>query len=444
MLNQFNVSLWGDEGFSAILSMKPLLEIIKIIARDTSPPLWNIFEYLAFRLFGTSELVIRGLAFTFFLGTVLFVYKIGALLWGRKTGLLAAVLTFLNPFFFIYAFEGRMYSILALGVTASMYFFLKILKSEKRVNRLDKIGYVAATLWAIYSHHFAIFALFVQGLWSIHEFIFGKRKNAKQIFKAFVFIGIGYLPWIYPLYTQTKMVGGGFWLGTPTLIDLRNLIYNYLAEGIKHKLAQPALYLTFAILILRKWMPDKEKSVFLLSWFLIPILLTWTVSQKFQSIFFDRYLLYTIPAAMLIIASNTRKISYFFLVPLAILFLIINTFYFTHPTKIPFRDLANYVKSTEVKGDFLINEDVGKHKLWESKYYGIPAPIYNPSGEPLPFFVGTALMEKDDIISEVPKDTKRLGVITYKKGSELKLKGFRVIDEKSFGSLNFVRMEKIK
>lgn len=444
MLNQFNASLWGDEGFSAILSMKPFLEIIKIITRDTSPPLWNIFEHFAFRLFGTGEVVIRGLAFTFFLGTNLFVYKIGKLLWGKKTGLIATVLTFLNPFFFIYAFEGRMYSILAFGVTASMYYFLKILKSEGKISRQYMVGYVIATLWAMYSHHFAIFALIIQVFWFVYEFVFGKRKNAIQFFKVFLFVCIGYLPWVYPLYLQTKMVGGGFWLGTPTLTDLRNLIYNYLAEGVKHGLAEPALYLTFAILILRKWMLDKEKSVFLLSWFLIPILLTWTVSQKFQSIFFDRYLLYTIPAAMLIIASNTRKISSFFLVPLAIFFLIIDVFYFTHPTKIPFRDLANYVKKTEIKGDFLINEDMGKHKLWESKYYGIPAPIYNPSNAPLPFFVGTALMEKGDIISEVPKDANRLGVITYKKGSELKLKGFRTTEEKRFNDLNFVWMEKIR
>lgn len=444
MLNQFNASLWGDEGFSAILSMKPFLEIIKIITRDTSPPLWNIFEHFAFRLFGTGEVVIRGLAFTFFLGTNLFVYKIGKLLWGKKTGLIATVLTFLNPFFFIYAFEGRTYSILAFGVTASMYYFLKILKSEGKISRQYMVGYVIATLWAMYSHHFAIFALIIQVFWFVYEFVFGKRKNAIQFFKVFLFVCIGYLPWAYPLYLQTKMVGGGFWLGTPTLTDLRNLIYNYLAEGVKHGLAEPSLYLTFAILILRKWMPDKEKSVFLLSWFLIPILLTWTVSQKFQSIFFDRYLLYTIPAAMLIIASNTRKISSFFLVPLAIFFLIIDVFYFTHPTKIPFRDLANYVKKTEIKGDFLINEDMGKHKLWESKYYGIPAPIYNPSNEPLPFFVGTALMEKGDIISEVPKDANRLGVITYKKGSELKLKGFRTTEEKRFNDLNFVWMEKIR
>ena len=101
MPNQFNASLWGDEGFSAILSMKSLPEIIKIIINDTSPPLWNINEWLVFNTLGTAEIYIRGLSFFYFLIAVFFVYKIGSLLWDKKTGLLSAVLVFLNPFFFI-------------------------------------------------------------------------------------------------------------------------------------------------------------------------------------------------------------------------------------------------------------------------------------------------------------------------------------------------------
>ena len=124
-MNQFTASLWGDEAFSAILSMKPIPEIVSIIARDTSPPLYNLTENFWFRIFGSSEVAIRALSFFYFLIAVFFVYKIGKYFWGKKTGILAAVLTFLNPFFFIYAFEGRMYSLLAAGVSASMYFFIK-------------------------------------------------------------------------------------------------------------------------------------------------------------------------------------------------------------------------------------------------------------------------------------------------------------------------------
>jgi len=447
MFNQITASLWGDEGFSAILSMKPLPEIISIISRDTSPPLWNIFEYLAFRLFGTGEVVIRTLAFIFFLGTVFFVYKIGSFLWSKKTGLLAAAFTFLNPFFFVYAFEGRMYSILALGVTASMYFFLKIIKSEKKAKTADKVGYIAATLWAMYSHHFAIFALFIQGLWFAYEFVLGKRKNAVQVFKSWIFVGIGYLPWVYPLYTQTKMVGGGFWLQTPSLKDLRNLIYDYLSEGIKthpyilfgKTLHQLTLWLVLLTYVLRRWFKNFKDSLFLLSWFLGPIVLTWGVSQVFQSIFFNRYLLYSIPPAMLLLASQKRKISNILLIGIAASFVLIDGFYFTHPTKLAFRDLATYVKQTQEQGDFIINwYSNGTHHIWETKYYGIGGPIYVPGEGNLPFFVGTALMEKGDVIDKLPQNIGRVGVVTSGPVEEIALPGYTKEEQRAFGSLKFV------
>jgi len=435
MLTVFNQSLWGDEGFSAILSMKSYPELIKIISRDTSPPLWNTFEWLAFRAFGTSEVVIRSLSFIFFLITVFFAFKIASYFWNKKIGLLAALLCFFNPFFFIYAFEGRMYSILAAGVTASMYFFL----------RKKWLAYIIATLAALYSHHFAIFALFVQGIWFLFEMFFGNRKVALSMFKSFVAVGIGYTPWLIPLYNQAKMVQGGFWLARPTLTDLRNVFFDFLGEGIKYKFAEAARILVLVGLVLSLWTKDIKKLLFLTSWFLIPILLTWVISQKFTSVFYNRYLLYTIIPAMIILASAKIKLAKPLIVAVIILFTIIDWNYFTKPAKIPFRDLASYVIQTKKPQDLLINEDTGNHKLWESKYYKIPAPIYNPNNNPLPFFVGTALMEESDIISEIPKKTKRIGAITYKTGQELELelKGYKTTEEKKFGSLNFVWLEKI-
>ena len=437
MQTVFNQSIWGDEGFSAILSMKSLPEIIKIIATDTSPPLWNITEYIAFQIFGTGEIVIRSLALIFFLGTIFFTYKIGKLLWDKKTGILAALLTFLNPFFFTYAFEGRMYSIMALGVAASMYFFLKIVRSKK-ASKKDLAGYVIGTLWAMYSHHFAIFTIFVQGLWFLYELVRGNKKVAIQIFKGFVFVGIGYLPWLIPLYNQTKMVGGGFWLGTPTAKDLAKLLGEYLAAGIKHKLAFPALYLTLVALLFRNWGKEIKDTLFLVSWFLGPILLTWIVSQFFQSIFFNRYLLYTIPGAMLILASNKRKVSCVLISVLIILFAVIDFHYFTNPTKRPFRELSVYVKQTIQEGDFLINWNAGSHHLWETKYYGIPAPIYiSPDGGSLPYFVGTALMEEVDVVREIPKGTLRVGIVTSGSLDEVDLPGYTEGERKELRDLNF-------
>ena len=420
MPNQFTASLWGDEAFSAILSMKPIPEIISIIARDTSPPLYNLTEHIWFQIFGTSEIAVRSLSFLYYLIAVFFVYKIANHLWDKKTAILASILTFLNPFFFIYAFEGRMYSILAAAVTASMYFFL----TQKWV------GYVLATSAALYSHHFSIFAVFIQGLWFLKEFFWGKRKVAYSILKSFVAIGILYTPWLIPLYNQTRMVGGGFWLGTPSVPDLGKLILTY-------------LNISLIALILRNWKKNFEKGVFLLLWFAGPIILTWLISQKFSSIFFDRYLLYAIPGAMLLVASQKQKFSKYFIAITLVFFLVAAFYYFTHPIKRPFRDLATYVKSTRDDGDFILNwYSNGTHHIWETKYYGIGGPIYVPSGGELPFFVGTALMEKDDIITALPAVSGRIGVVTSGPIEEVNLPGYTKKEEKEFGTLKFLWFSK--
>lgn len=435
-MNQFTAPIWGDEGFSAILSMKSLPQIIKIIANDTSPPLWNIFEWAAFRLFGTDEVVIRLLAFTFFLGAVFFTYKIAEHFWERKTAIIAAVLLFLNPFFFIYAFEGRMYSILALGVTASFYFLFK----------KNWVGYTVATLWALYSHHFAIFAVFIQGIIFLNEFFFGSKKEAKAMFKAFFAIGLGYLPWVYPLYLQTSKVASGFWLGTPNLKDLGNLIFDYLAEGIKThpyklfgvSLERVALFAVLAALALRRWFGNIKPSVYLFAWFLGPIVLTWVVSQFFQSIFFNRYLLYTIPGAMLLLASKRAKASSVLIGLVIICFALIDFHYFTHPTKLPFNELASYAKETRVENSAIVNwYSNGTHHIWETKYYDIGGPIYVSSEEELPFFVGTALLGKNDLIRELP-DVERIGVVTRGPVEEVELPNYTEDTLKEFDGLKFI------
>ncbi len=433
MPNQFTVNLWGDEAFSAVLSTNSIPELIKIIARDTSPPLYNITEHLWFSVFGNSEVAIRSLSFLYFLIAVFFTYKIGVLLWDRRAGLLAGILTFLNPFFFVYAFEGRMYSILAATVTASMYFFLK----------RNWFGYVLATVAALYSHHFAVFAVFVQGLWFLYEFLLGKRKVAVSMFKAFIAVGILYLPWIIPLYNQTRMVGGGFWLSTPTVFDFFVLVGKYLAAGFIHPLTIPASVFVLVALGLRHWFEKKETDLFLLSWFLLPIAFTWIISQRFQSIFFDRYLLYTIPGAMLLVASKGRKFSGIVLGILIIILAIMDFHYFTHPTKKPFGELASYVKETKRGDDFLINWNAASHHLWEAKYYGIPAPLYIPEGE-LPFYVGTAQMTEKDILKEIPKKINRVGVITSGDIAEIELPYYTEIEAKTFGGLKFVWYQKIR
>ncbi len=429
-MNQFTASLWGDEAWAVTLAIKPYLEIITTVARDTSPPLYYLCLHTWMKFFGSGELSIRALSFVFFLATCFFVYLIGQKLWGQKTGLLAALACFLNPFLFQYAFEGRMYAILLLTSTAATYFYLA----------KNRLGYILAATAALYSHHFSIFVIFTHFLWEIPN-LFNKKEGFIKTLKPYLIIGLLYLPWLYPLYYQTSLVGSGFWLGKPTLKSLGELLGTFFLNPAKG-MTRSLLIIGFGgAFLLRRW-GEIKKELVLVSLFVIPIGLTYLISQFYSSIFYDRYMLYVIPPILLLLVSRRRKIS-LFLIGLYLLVLIpLNYHYFTHPTKRPFRELADYVKSLNLENTALINYNDHSHHLFESKYYQIPAPIYVPEGN-LPFFTGTALMTEKDTIRELP-DKPQIIAITSGEPEKVELPNYQFEKKESFGNLHLVWLEKSK
>lgn len=427
-MNQFTASLWGDEAWAATLAVKPILKIIQIVARDTSPPLYYLCLHTWMKIFGTGEIAIRSLSFLFFLGTCLTVFFIGKHIWDKKTGILAALLALTNPFLFIYGFEGRMYALLLLTSTISVYFFLK----------KNRLGFILTTTAALYTHHFSIFVVFWEGIWRLRE---NWGRPAKEIIRGltdFLIIALLYLPWLYPLYYQTSLVASGFWLGKPTVPILIGTIRKFLVGPEEENIRYLAYLVIILALILRQWLKDKRNSLFLVGWFLSPLILTFLVSQFFQPIFYDRYMLMAIPASSLLIASLRRKPSLVFILLIIFLLGIVNYNYFLRPTKRPFRDLASYVKQ-EASDLTLINYNAAAHHLWESKYYDLEAPIYAPQA--LPFYTGTALMEKRDAISKLP-DKEKIGAISSASPQEVKIQGFKLEKAKQFDSLWFLWLKR--
>jgi len=432
-MTQFSASLWGDEAWAATLAIKPYWQIITTVTRDTSPPLYYLLLHTWMKIFGTSEIAIRSLSFLFFLGTVTIVYFIGKHLWDKKTGILAALLAFTNPFLFHYAFEGRMYALLLLTSTLSVYFFLK----------KHRLGFILASTAALYTHHFSIFVIFFEGLWRLAEVWRQPFKKILKSFSDFLIIGLLYLPWFYPLYYQTSLVASGFWLGRPTIGVFIATVLKFIVGDrlqISRQLASVSLaFISIVIaLTLRNWLKDKKKSLFFLGWFFFPLAATFLISQFFQPIFFDRYMLMVIPASLLLITSLRRKLSWVFILIAIFLLATLDHHYFLHPTKRPFRELANYVKSEA--GDLsLVNYNAEAHHLWETKYYGLEAPIYAP--QPLPFYTGTALMEEEDIINQLP-DEEKIGLIASAHPDEITVPGYSIEKSKQFDSLWFIWLTK--
>lgn len=443
-MNQLTTSLWGDESFTAVAVQENFGRMLEIVAKDTAPPLYYILLFIWARIFGSSETAIRSLSVLLYLGTVFVVYLIAKKVWNKKTGLLAILLTLANPFLFPFAFEGRMYAILVFFVTLSFYFFIS----------KNNLGYILASVAALYSHHYAVLALIFQFFWRLVEVVivyFNSRSNKddpcihkdhplRKFIKPYFIIGLLYLPWLYPLYKQVTLVSTGFWLAKPKLKNLIGIFTIYLVGGdIIFKWQKYWPILAGFILILKKWSIKKRENLFLIGWILTPVILAFFLSQGKTSIFYDRYLIFIIPGLTLLLAGSWKKISLSLILLFSLPFFWVNYHYFTHSIKWgkerPFRELAEYVKKEVEENDFLINYNGDAHHLWESKYYGLEAPLYVPEGK-LVYFVGTAQMTEKDIIKQLP-DKKRVGVVSSEDPNSMEILNCQLKNYQQFGSLYF-------
>ncbi len=431
-MTQLTESLWGDECFSALAVQRPFGEMIKVVMNDTAPPLFYILGAIWGRIFGFSEISLRFLSFLLMLGAAIFsgliIYHLQK---NKKLAILAGLLSFVVPFLEPFAFEWRMYALLTFTIMGSVYFFIK----------RSWVPYIIFTVAALYTHHFALFTLFSQGVWFlISDFDWRKPKTYLSQLKPFLMIGLLYLPWLYPMYRQTRMVqGGGFWLKAPTFEELGRLLYRFFTGGVEKKFSLPIAVIVTLLLVFKDWKKVGKSFCELLFIFLGPVFLSFVVSYLVTPVFYDRYLLATTVGIVTLIVLGVKKHFRVLLLPLVILYGVISFNQFTHPQKPPFRDLAKAVKVQMSSEDALINYNGKAHHLWESKYYGIPAPIYNPGG-PLPFYVGTAQMTEEDTIEVLP-EVKRIGVISDF-GEEINLPNYHKISSEKFGSLEFSWWEK--
>jgi len=441
MLTLLNESLWGDEAFSALAVMKSFGEMMGVVMRDTSPPGFYVLGWLWVRIFGFSEVALRSLSLLLISGAAVFggliVYKLSK---NRVVSLLTFLICFLNPFSFRYAFEWRMYALLAFATLGSIYFFVS-----------RKWGwYIVLTVLALYTHHFSLFTVAVQGLWfSITEFIHMPKFNKEHLviilkhLWPFWLIILAYLPWVYPMYLQIiRVQGAGFWLKVPTGGEAANLMLMFVTGGVSNNWRLGIGCLVIVIIFFKKWRKYWGKFLEILLLVVSPVVLSFIVSHLVTPIFYDRYLLSVVIGMGVLVGLGSKKWAVPGLVVLVFVYGYFSYQEFTHPIKRPFKELALYVKSEIKEGDFLLNYNGGAHHLWETKYYGIPGPIYVPKGE-LPLYVGTAQMMDKDIVKNIPQEVNRVVVVTSEAYENVVLeKPWIKGDYREFGELKVIFFER--
>lgn len=428
-MNLLTESLWGDEAFSALAVKLPFKEMIGVVMKDTAPPLFYLLGYGWERLFGSSEVALRSLSLILiaFSGVMagLTVWEIGK---NKLSSFLVALITFFSPFLFVFAFEWRMYALLSATITLTNYAFLT--KKWKL--------YVLASVLALYTHHFAIFTIFAQGV--IYVITQSKWEKISSVVKSwwpYWLIGLFYSPWLYPMYSQISRVkGSGFWLSAPKITEVLDLMWRMSLGGVEEKWRGISLAVVILLVVGKNWDKVWKPCLSLLLITLSPIFISAALSYVITPIFYDRYLLSVIPAVTTIWGLGTKKEFRAALLMLLIIYMVLSVDKFNHPTKRRFRELAGLIKTEMKVGDKLLNYNGNAHHIWESKYYGVGAPIYTPNG-PLPLYVGTAQMTKNDTTGSIPKPDRRLIVISSEPTNKMKLPGFMIVKEKYLGDLGY-------
>lgn len=323
-------TFWRDEAFSYFMAKKSLIEILFLTAKDFNPPLYYFVLHYWMKIFGSSEIALRSLSLIFFWGIVyvafLFLKDIFKL--KERKSLFYLLFFIVNPLLIYYAFEARMYSMLAFLATLSYYLFYK------KNYRL----YFITTLSGLFTSYFMIFVIVSQLLFLFINKHFNFKKSAIYI------ILIIFFPWVIFFLFQNGL-SGGFWLKKPQFHHLLNLLgiiftghesYLYPNPLIVYAMEKTtnilSLILTLIVLIgfyLHKKEGKKPENLIfnLLSYWGLGIPLFILLFSYLKAIFIPRYIIYTSVGLTLLLIYILEKIPKLFKNIFIILIITLSIYY---------------------------------------------------------------------------------------------------------------------
>ena len=208
-------SFWIDEGLSVGIASHPLFDIPGVLRQDGSPPLYYMVLHVWMDVFGSGEGETHGLSLLFALAAIPAGLWAGWSLFGRRVGLICAVLVAVNPFLTNQAQETRMYALaILLGLLATAVFIHAFVFGRRRY--LPALAVLLAVM--LYTHNWAIF--FTAGLAAAVLVCLRETPDRRPLLRdaALAFGGalLLFAPWIPSLAYQATHTGAP-WSEAPAL-----------------------------------------------------------------------------------------------------------------------------------------------------------------------------------------------------------------------------------
>lgn len=316
-------SAWWDEYSSLVHLKEPTLWSFLVQNRTYDPatlPLYYTLEYLWSRLAGTDTLMMRLPSLALGIAIIPAVYALGARLFTRQTGIIAAALLACSPVHAFHAQGIRMYVLFTLLAVLSVHTFVRAWRDERPLWPHLLVQFLLS-----WTHPFALLVPAVEGA----AWLLTSGPRDKRLWRWTFLCAIAWLPAIAYLatvrYYSQDLVD---WLNLPTVQQLLNDIFtddvvtwdysllftekswNWLplVRSIKPVLDGAfALSLVgaavLALVLLARDAAQRPKALLLALWVVLPVLALLAGSLLLRPMYAPRYTLHSSVAMYLLAAA---------------------------------------------------------------------------------------------------------------------------------------------
>jgi mannosyltransferase len=363
---------WMDEAITTGISLHGLTEIPGVLRYDGNPPLYYMMLHVWMSMFGSSETATHSLSLLCGVLTIPAGGWAGWTLFGRRAGIIAAILFAFNAWLTAYAQETRMYEFMGLlGVLATAGFVLGFVYRRRRFLVL----FAVALALMLYTHSWGTFFFAGSALSLIPALLASddRRGLIRDALFAFVGAGVLFLPWVPTLLYQVAHTAAP-WdtaprFGAPVQIS-RDLLGG---DRITMLLVFTAV-IGLASLFLRAQRRSRE-WVTLWTLIAIPVAtlgLAWIASQA-NPAWASRYFAPVLGSLLLLVAWGCARAGLLGIVAIALsIVFLANPKSFTPRYKSDMRDVAAEASPMLHPGDLVV---VGQPEQTPLAWYYLPAGL---------------------------------------------------------------------
>lgn len=292
--------LWTDEAFSVNVARLPFWEMGRKVAWDgVHPPFFYFLLHPWILIFGDSEVAVRSLSALYGVLAVFLIYGVGARLYSRNVGLVAAFLLATSSFFLFYSQDIRMYMFMAPPALLSFYALYRLVFDRRLV---IYALYFFSTVVLLYTHIFGVFYVLAQNVYYLGLMFLGRDNRPAlghwiALQSATVLAFVPWLPFVFDKMQRQR--DRGFWLEAPDLDAIILLFGSFIGSTLGLIVAAGVLGVAAFFSVRRVWSRRRQvltaaqfrKEGLLILWAVLPVLVTALYSILVNPILYPRYVL---------------------------------------------------------------------------------------------------------------------------------------------------------